>query len=217
MNNHFPAVVISLKIMTMKGLFITSGIFVGAVILSQIYTVVSTNRTERQPYEVIRKEKDFEIRHYPAATMAKITSSAKSYKELGNNGFRKLAGYIFGGNEGNQQIAMTSPVHMDIDDSSSTMSFVMPAAYNIANLPKPNNAEVIIETVPEEYIAAITFGGFASDADMKKYSDLLEKALKKADLKHDGNFRFLGYNPPFQLVDRTNEIIVRVEWVPLEQ
>nr|MBP6721179.1 heme-binding protein [Bacteroidia bacterium] len=86
-----------------------------------------------------------------------------------------------------------------------------------ANLPKPNNAEVIIETVPEEYIAAITFGGFASDADMKKYSDLLEKALKKADLKHDGNFRFLGYNPPFQLVDRTNEIIVRVEWVPLEQ
>ncbi len=196
----------------MKGFFLTSGVLAGAFIASQIWSVVTTNRTERQPYEVVRKEKDFEIRHYPSATMARITSSASSYKELGNSGFRQLAGYIFGGNEANTQIAMTSPVHMDIDNDSSTMSFVMPAEYNTANLPKPNNAEVKIETTEEEYVAVVAFGGFASDADIKKYSEQLSKALKKADIRHDGNFRFLGYNPPFQLVDRTNEIIVRIAW-----
>ncbi len=148
--------------------------------------------------------------------MATITSSASSYKELGSSGFRQLAGYIFGGNEANTQIAMTSPVHMDIDASSSTMSFVMPAEYDTTNLPKPNNAGVKIETSPEEYVAAITFGGFASDSDIKKYSEQLAKALKKADISHDGNFRFLGYNPPFQLVDRTNEIIVRIDWNKVE-
>ncbi len=198
--------------MIMKGLLVASGILAGAFAASQIYTVVNSNRTERQPYEVIRKEKDFEIRHYPSATMAKITSTASSYKELGSAGFRKLAGYIFGGNAANTQIAMTSPVHMDIDSSSSTMSFVMPAQYNVTNLPKPDNAEVSIETVAEEYVAAITFGGFASDADIQKYSAQLAQALQKANISYDGNFRFLGYNPPFQMVDRTNEIIVRVEW-----
>ena len=105
---------------------------------------------------------------------------------------------------------------MDIDASSSTMSFVMPAEYDTTNLPKPNNADVKIETSPEEYVAAITFGGFASDSDIKKYSEQLAKALKKADISHDGNFRFLGYNPPFQLVDRTNEIIVRIDWNKVE-
>ncbi len=200
----------------MKGFFAVTGVLAGALVVSQIWSVVTTNRTERQPYEVIRKEKDFEIRHYPAATMATITSSASSYKELGSSGFRQLAGYIFGGNEANTQIAMTSPVHMDIDASSSTMSFVMPAEYDTTNLPKPNNAGVKIETSPEEYLAAITFGGFASDSDIKKYSEQLAKALKKADISHDGNFRFLGYNPPFQLVDRTNEIIVRIDWNKVE-
>lgn len=201
----------------MKGFFISTGFLAGAFAVSQIWAVITTNRTERQPYSVIRKEKGFEIRHYPSATMAKITSSANSYKELGSSGFRKLAGYIFGGNEANTQIAMTSPVHMDIDDTSSTMSFVMPSDYNASNLPKPNNAEVKIETTEAEYVAAISFGGFASDADIQKYSGLLAKALKKADIKHDGNFRFLGYNPPFQLVDRTNEIIVRIEWPQLPE
>ena len=37
-------------------------------------------RTETQPFEVIRKEKDFELRRYPPATMATISMEAKSHK-----------------------------------------------------------------------------------------------------------------------------------------
>jgi len=188
------------------------GISVGLFIAYQIYTTMATGKTTEQPYKVIRTEKDFEIRFYPVVTMATITSSAKTYKELGSSGFRRLAGYIFGGNSSNQKIAMTAPVHMDINDSSSSMSFVMPTEYNKDNLPKPNDSGVKIETSTAEYVAAIEFGGFASGDRIKKYKELLEDILIKNNLPNYGNFRFLGYNPPYQLFGRRNEIIVTLKW-----
>ena len=189
------------------------GITVGLFIIFQIYTAMSTVKTATQPYKVIRTEKNFEIRYYPVVTMATITSSAKTYKELGSNGFRKLAGYIFGGNSSNQKIAMTAPVHMDINDSASTMSFVMPAEYNKDNLPKPIDSGVRIETSTAEYVAAIKFGGFANSEKIHKYKEKLAGLLKENNLKHYNNFRFLGYNPPYQLIGRRNEIIVTIHWV----
>jgi hypothetical protein len=181
-------------------------------IIFQAYTTMSTNKSEEQPYKVIKTEKDFEIRFYPSVTMATITSSAKSYKELGSSGFRKLAGYIFGGNDAKKQIAMTSPVHMDINDSISSMSFVMPSAYNADNLPKPNDATVNINKTADEYVAAIKFSGFASDEDIKNQTERLKSALKAASINYYGNFRYLGYNPPYQLVGRRNEVIINVNW-----
>jgi len=47
---------------------------------------------------------------------------------------------------------MTSPVQMDINDSVSTMSFVMPSAYKRENLPKPNDPGVQIKNTPDEYV-----------------------------------------------------------------
>ncbi|MBN2173808.1 MAG: heme-binding protein [Bacteroidales bacterium] len=121
------------------------------------------NKAEEQNYRVIQKDLSFEIRFYPSATHATIKSKAKTYQELSGPEFRKLADYIFGGNEVKKQISMTSPVHMDINDTVSTMSFVMPSSYNLANLPKPNNSDVILKETQDEYVAAIQFGGFASD------------------------------------------------------
>jgi hypothetical protein len=63
-----------------------------------------------------------------------------------------------------------------------------------------------------EYVAAIRFGGYASDEDITKHSDKLRKALEDAGIQHDGHFRFLGYNAPYQVVGRRNEIIVGVVW-----
>jgi hypothetical protein len=173
---------------------------------------ISTNRTEKQAYKVIKKEDDFEIRYYPPATFATIQSSAKNYRELSGSGFRKIAGYIFGNNESSSKIAMTTPVHMDINNEGSSMSFVMPSAYDINNLPRPNDANVKLHQTPGEYVAAIAFGGFANDASIKKYAAELEKSLGKKGIKSIGHFRYLGYNPPYQLVGRKNEIIVTVEW-----
>ena len=196
----------------MKTFLIITCIIIGLFLVFQIYTTMSTNKSETQAYKVIKVENEFEIRFYPSATMAMISSSSKTYKELGSSGFTKLAGYIFGGNKEKKQIAMTSPVHMDIGDSVSSMSFVMPLNYNKDNLPLPNDSDVTIKTVSEEYLAVTTFGGFASTNNIKKHTVMLENALKEHHLSYYGNFRFLGYNPPYQLFGRRNEIIITLNW-----
>jgi hypothetical protein len=186
------------------------GAIVTLFLIFQTYAVMSTNKSESQKYKVIRSEGDFEIRFYPAVVMATITSTVKTYKELGNSGFRKLANYIFGGNLENKQIPMTSPVHMDITDSLSSMSFVMPASYAKENLPLPNDPAVKIDRTSDEYVAALKFAGFASEKDIKFYTKKLENALIEKGIPYYGHFRFLGYNPPYQLVGRKNEIIISV-------
>ncbi|MFZ9661575.1 MAG: SOUL family heme-binding protein [Chitinophagaceae bacterium] len=173
---------------------------------------MSNSKIEKQPYRVIKKEKDFEVRYYPPAIFATIRSSAKSYRELASSGFRKIAGYIFGNNESSSKIAMTSPVHMDINDRESSMSFVMPSEYDMKKLPKPNDGNVELHESPGEYAAAIEFGGFANDATIQKYADQLKKSLEAQGIKPIGHYRYLGYNPPYQLVARKNEVIVAVEW-----
>lgn len=194
----------------MKITFIVLATSIALIITSQIYFTMAS--TETQLYRVIKTEKEFEVRLYPSATMASISMDAKSYKELSSAGFRKLASFIFGGNNANKNIAMTTPVHMDINETKSSMSFVMPADYNKDNLPKPDDSSVVIKTTAEEYVAAIRFGGYANDEEIKTYAAKLESALKANGIEYCGNFRFLGYNAPYQFWGRKNEIIVAVSW-----
>ena len=105
---------------------------------------------------------------------------------------------------------MTSPVQMTINDTISAMSFVMPEEYTKENLPIPNDINVNISTTQGEYVAALRFSGFASDDDIKLNTNKLKLALEDARLSYYGNFRYLGYNPPYQLFGRRNEIIVGV-------
>lgn len=192
----------------MKIFLITAGILILLLVLFQIYTTMSIHKTETQAYKVIRVEENFEIRYYPVAMMAMISSTSKSYRDLGSSGFGKLAKYIFGGNDEKKQIAMTSPVHMDINDTTSTMAFVLPSGYNQDNLPKPNDSSIAIRASEPEYVAAVKFGGFASTDRINKHIAILQESLKEAGLSHHGNFRFLGYNPPYQIFGRRNEVIV---------
>ena len=155
-HNHLFFAVLSVMIMKKRILLIALLLIIIPTI-TQLYTIMASNKTENQPYEVVRKEKDFEIRFYPQATMATVMTMASSYKEVASPGFRKLAGYIFGGNQQGMSIAMTAPVHMDISETGSTMSFVMPKGMTPDNLPKPNDASVHIATTNPEYVCSHTF------------------------------------------------------------
>lgn len=176
------------------------------------YKAFAKTNVEEQPYQVIKVYDSFEVRFYPSATIASINSNAKTYKDLGSSGFRKLANYIFGGNNENKNIAMTAPVYMDINDTQSTMSFVMPKNYNSKNLPNPNDSTITIKETESVYVAVIKFSGFASDSKIKEYTEKLKKKLLEKQISYYGNFSYLGYNPPFQLVNRRNEILVNINW-----
>jgi hypothetical protein len=186
-------------------------IILGFIVITLLMSFAS-KRIEKQKYRVIKKEKEFEIRYYPPAIFATTRSSAKSYRELGNSGFRKIAGYIFGNNESSAKIAMTAPVHMDINEKGSSMSFVMPSEYTLDKLPRPVDGRVELHESPAVYMAAIEFGGFASDQRIKQYADQLSQSLKKNGIKMIGNPTYLGYNAPYEFIGRKNEVVIAIEW-----
>jgi hypothetical protein len=181
-----------------------------SILIIESVTSTTMAKTEKQKYDVVHSDKNFEIRFYPSALLATVYSDANTYRELAYPGFRKLAGFIFGGNDSEMKISMTSPVHMDMNTAS--MSFVMPSSFNEENLPKPDDSGIKIERTDDAYVAALRFGGYASDKDIRNYSERLKSILEEKGIKYYGNFRYLGYNPPFQFFGRKNEIIVNVEW-----
>ena len=196
----------------MKAFYIIGAI--GMVfLLIQSYQLLSNSlKTETQKYRTVFKDALYEIRFYPAATFATITSSGTNYKSVASSGFRKLAGYIFGGNEQKQSIAMTAPVRMEMTDKGSTMSFVMPEKYKESDLPKPNDSGVQIVKSSPQYVAAITFGGYADDAKIKENRDALLKILQEKGIVVSGEYSFLGYNAPYQFWNRKNEVVIPIVW-----
>jgi len=196
----------------MKTILIFGAIIAIILVLFQTYIVMSTNKTKEQPFTVIEQEDEFEVRFYPSAYLATIHSQAKTYKELASPGFRALAGYIFGGNQESKSIAMTAPVYMNINDSASSMSFVMPSNYDTTNLPKPNDSRVVLSKSKEQFVAIYKFSGFANNERIKEFSSKLAALLSKKQLTATGPYAYLGYNPPYQLISRRNEISVPINW-----
>jgi len=177
--------------------------------LAQFFISKSTNQTEQHQYQVLKKYENFEIRKYEAALFSIVKLGTKGYNESSSEGFRILAGYIFGDNETKEKISMTSPVTMELGDTSKMM-FMVPKSYNLASLPHPNNNKIIFEKQEEKIFAAIRFNGWANDKKIAQYQSILKEALAKEKITHNNRFAFLGYNPPYDIVNRRNEVIVEL-------
>jgi hypothetical protein len=191
-----------------KFLWISLAIVVVAGIGLLIVSFTSKN-IETPKYKVIKTYDEVEVRLYPKMVVAKTNLADKSFDNQGNNGFRTIAGYIFGGNEKNEKIAMTAPVVMNMGDSAS-MYFVMPKSYDKAELPTPNSKNVQIVEVAEKTLAVISYGGFSSDEKIEKYRKQLEIILKKNKIQTKGAYMYMGYNAPWDIINRKNEVAIEV-------
>lgn len=180
-------------------------------IFVQAYIAKTTSDTEQQEYEVIEQDGDFEIRYYPSAIMASVSVDG-NYSNSSGTGFRILAGYIFGSNSENLKIPMTAPVHMSEDSSGYFMSFVMPSAYELEKLPVPDNGQVRLHESSPAHMASVRFSGFANDEKIDQYKKQLRRYLEKNEISYTEPFIFLGYNPPYQMVNRRNEVMVKIEY-----
>jgi len=192
----------------MKATIIIVSLIVVIILITGIYTVTKA-KTETQKYEVLYSKGNFEIRFYPEAILATVEMNG-SFDNSRNSGFQVLAGYIFGGNEENSQIAMTSPVRMSGNEKTNTMSFVLPSEMEYEKLPEPNDKRVKLHTSKPMYTASVQFGGYANADEISKHRDKLAEVLKELNLLHSNQFEFLGYNAPFEMVNRRNEVQVEL-------
>jgi hypothetical protein len=194
----------------MKIVIIVLVIILIAFIFVQIYLINGQRNIERYRYVVKKKYKRFEIRNYETTLFTSVKLSTKGYKNSSSKGFSILAGYIFGNNERNEKISMTSPVSMSLEDSM-TMMFMVPKKFNKEMLPKPNQSGIEFKEEPAKTIAAISFSGWANDPKIEKYKQHLKAALDDEGIKYYNRFYFFGYNAPYEVFNRKNEVIVELQ------
>ncbi|MAD56230.1 MAG: heme-binding protein [Euryarchaeota archaeon] len=166
---------------------------------------------EEPRYQLISDYEDFEIRLYSEVIQAQVS------REIGenftpSNNFRTIAGYIFGNNESNEKIAMTSPVEMWDNKSTMNMAFTMPSEYSFTNLPEPNDSKVKIVKVPERLVAVKRFSGFYGSKKVSKIVRKLNKSLIERSFKPYGSYILAVYDPPTRLPFlRRNEILIPIK------
>ena len=177
---------------------------------AQIYFMLLQRNIETYPYTVKKKYDRFEIRKYEATLFTSVTLTSKGYKNTSSQGFSILAGYIFGKNDRKEKISMTSPVSMSLEDST-TMMFMVPKKLNKETLPKPEQSGIEFKEEPAKLLAAISFGGWANDAKIEKYKNELKAVLDAQGITYSNKFYFFGYNAPFEVFNRKNEVLVELE------
>ena len=186
------------------------GIILVLFVISQLFFLNSQRTIETYPFTIIDTYETIEIRQYEASLFTSVEMPSNNYRETSSKGFSILAGYIFGGNDKEEKIAMTSPVAMSLKDST-TMLFLVPKKYTRDNLPIPNDSSIEFKDMPEKRVAAISFGGWASDSKIAAFKSKLITALNTKGIEYTDNFYFLGYNAPMEVFNRKNEIIVELK------
>jgi hypothetical protein len=191
----------------MQRLFISTAVIAIALIgLNSFYM----GRIEKPAYTVEKElSPRIEIRQYASMVVAKTNLPGASFDDYGSQGFRNVASYIFGNNQQQQKIAMTSPVIMEQGQEAS-MYFVMPKQYAKSDLPQPNSSRIEITEVQPKRLAVIRFGGWANDRRIAKYQALLKAALEKENIPYKEPFLFMAYNAPWDIIARRNEVAVEL-------
>ena len=193
----------------MNKVFIILAVIIGIFFLSQLIMSFQSDKIETPKYTVLKKYDEFEIRQYDTMIIAQTILPSSSYDASSSMGFRRVASYIFGGNDKNESISMTAPVFMEMGVNTK-MAFVMPKNYKLEELPKPNSGDVqLIVIAPKKY-AVIKFSGYASDDKIKEKSQELQNLISREKLTKVGTFQYLGYNPPWKVIGRKNEIAVEI-------
>ena len=179
------------------------------LVVSLVTSVMTTQAIaiEEPVYQVEKawETEQIEIRAYAPRVMAVTEMTEDS-----NGGFRVLAGYIFGGNAEEQEIAMTAPVQQSMEGDRE-MAFMMPAEYALEDLPEPEDQRVSFREAPAYTAAVIQFSGWASAERADKNWQQLRQFLIAEGIDITGEPTLNQYNPPWTLpFMRRNEIIVPV-------
>ena len=186
--------------------------FVLIVLLSlQIFNEIMAIETPE--YNLLEKEGKFELRVYNSFVVARIRVK-NDYREATVAGFRKVANYIFGGNERQLSIAMTAPVISNVPNEKGVYNivFVMPREHTLSSLPAPNDNQVKLEEHDLGKTAVVRFGGWATKSRADYYKKELIEFLRKKEYIVKSEFFVAQYNSPWALPPfRKNEIIVSIE------
>lgn len=202
---------------------------VGQVAESALLIVGIRIGTEEPKHSSERLADGVELRHYGPRIAAETTVAADE-DAARNQGFRRLAGYIFGKNQADDSIAMTAPVVQSKAGQQIAMTapvaqsaertdvgegwvirFFMPSKWTMESLPKPIDDRVRLVEVPAETFAVLQFSGDRSPRAVANRTAELLNVLRAKDIDVNGEASAWFYDPPWTLpFRRRNEIAIPV-------
>ena len=181
---------------------------------------------EEIPYTVVEQNGDYSLREYPKYIVAETIVEGQ-FEEVGNVGFRRLAGYINGKNRSKASIAMTAPVNQEVQAEKIAMTapvtqeksgnswritFVMPANYTLESLPEPTDSRVSLKVNPGQFMAAIRYSGTWSRKKYEVNRMRLQEWIEQQGFEQIGEPVWARYNPPFMpWFLRRNEVLIPIE------
>jgi hypothetical protein len=164
---------------------------------------VSAMATEIPDYKVLVTDGKFEVRDYPALTLVRTAA--------GEGDFMRLFGYISGGNEADEKIAMTAPVLMKDEGGESGMSFIVPRDVAAGKVPAPKDAAVTMDDLPAGHFAVYRDSGGRNQSNEQEALGRLRAWVESRQLQVEGEPHFGYYDPPWiPTFLRRNEVMLRV-------
>jgi len=190
-----------------KDMYVIISVLVLLFIAWCVFGYFAVRSVEQLEYTVESTHNGYEIRNYPTHLRAQ-TKITGNVAQASNQGFRIVAGYIFGDNQSQDKIAMTTPVIQEQtsqkiamttpviqNETAGEFSFVLPSKYKLEDLPIPNDPRVELVEVPAKQVAALRFSGFFSADKFKDKEALLRKRLERDGVEY-GAISTVSYNPP---------------------
>ncbi len=155
--------------------------------------------TETIRYEESGSAGEVEFRRYPSIILATVTGPNE------NENFWILFRYITGNNRSGTKVPMTSPVitpekiamTTPVISETNGMSFVLPAAYRMKEVPEPVDTRIRIQEIPPRELAVIRFSGKALASDVSRVRERLLKKLEEAKITIMGTPFLMRYNAPY--------------------
>ncbi len=195
--------------------------------LKGIPGVFGIRLSEEAGYETLKEDGNFEIRQYDDLVMA-TTSVHGNFNSSQREGFRRLAGYIFGHNHSHEnfsmeasdfqqheskKISMTSPVLQVQEPEGWSMSFVLPKAEKFSSAPHPDDDRVKIHPVPTQCWAVLRYTGKSDEKQMRlRERELREWISDEKTIRATTEVRWAQYDGPMAIPFlRRNEVQIRIE------
>lgn len=214
-----------MKLRITKKLAIYASLLIILVLFALSGTIMS--QVNEPKYKLISSQGNIEVREYSPILVAQVSVIGERKSAI-SAGFRILANYIFGNNEGRKKISMTAPViqqegekismtapviQQELNDNLHwNVRFVMPFEYTMENLPRPKNNQIEIMLVPSKRYGVIRFSGLASQGVLQKNLGTLLQYIGSKKLHGIGKAIYAFYNPPWTLPFlRRNEIMIELK------
>jgi len=196
----------------------------GVLVLGAVLWGPLVSNVEQPKYALVESDGNIQIRDYPAMIVAEAEVTGAREQAI-SQGFRLIAGYIFGNNLSSQKVAMTAPVTQEANEkiamtapvtqqgagNSWLVRFIMPASYTMESLPRPKDPAVQLRQIESRRFAVIRFSGMAGEASLQRQTARLTQFLAARKLTALSAPSYAFYNPPWTLpFMRRNEVMIEI-------